>query len=113
MEQDDSWMKKVECNEIDREKDTISLVLGKGSMIKRKTLVDSSDEDLVKLLVQQYNNLSKTKSYYDKKDADQKTTQSPLSEIPLMLAASNGITEIFEAILEQHPEAIDYINGKS
>lgn len=53
------------------------------------------------------------KRYYDKKDADHKTTQSSLSEIPLMLATSNGIIKIFEAILEQNPEAVDYINDKS
>lgn len=36
VEEDESWVKKIKCNEIDKEKETISLGLGKGSMIKEK-----------------------------------------------------------------------------
>ncbi|KAK9209643.1 hypothetical protein WN944_002010 [Citrus x changshan-huyou] len=75
---------------------TITLGLGKGKDILGKKLVDLSAEELIQVLRKK----DGTKDPVE--DGENATTQ----DRTLHFAASNGITEIFEEILQRYPQAL-------
>ncbi|KAJ4703091.1 putative Ankyrin repeat family protein [Melia azedarach] len=95
VEQDSSWKESNKTEE-----DTaISLGLGKGAR---------ESEDKPKTLTENSSNSSSTTQDNKKK----KTKKRSSIDGPLLMAASNGIIEIVDAILHKYPQAVDYVSDQ-
>ncbi|KAJ4703088.1 Ankyrin repeat-containing protein family [Melia azedarach] len=94
VEQDSSWKESYKTDE----GFTVSLGLGKGA---------SESEDKPKTPTE--NSISSSSTTITQNDIKNKKKRSS-AEAPLLMAASNGIIEIWDAVLLRYPQAVDYVN---
>ncbi|KAJ4703090.1 putative Ankyrin repeat family protein [Melia azedarach] len=95
VDQDSSWKEGYKTEEAT----IISLGLGKGA---------SETEDKPKNPTENSSNSSSTTEDIKKKKKKKRSSV----EAPLLMAASNGIVEIVDAILHKYPQAVDYVSDR-